>query len=212
MNKTDANFWVSYSDLMTSLFLIMVTLFAVSSILLYVQYFNTKTKLEDLEAIEASIKSVKGKYFGYDSILKRHQLKVKVQFKVGSDSLLQKYEGQLDSAGRLLQDTVESIFYRYKNRMKVRFTILIEGSTDSIKFIDDGSIDPKKWYDNSTLSYRRALVLKNFWISKGIIFDPNFCDVQVAGSGDFGVDRERVDSLNRRFLIQILPKIGDLKD
>lgn len=210
--KSENSFWVSYSDLMTSLFLIMVALFAVTSVILVKNYNDTKSKLEDIEAIEASIKSIKGRYFKYDPVLKRHQLAINIKFDIGKDSIRSEFEDSLKMAGRVLMDTIRSIRNRHKDRLKINFTLLIEGMASSEGYKKrENYVDPNNWYDNFTLSYRRALSLKRFWDRKGIYFNPQYCDVQVAGSGTGGIGREFVDSLNRRFLIQILPKVGDLK-
>ena len=205
--KSENSFWVSYSDLMTSLFLIMVALFAVTSVILVKNYNDTKSKLEDIEAIENSIRSMKGQYFSYDSVHKRHQLNVKVRFDPGKDSIKYFYEFPLKKAGWVLMDTVRAIKEKYP-RLNINFTIIIEGMADTTKY-KVSTPDPNKWYDNYTLSYRRALSLLRFWSKENVRF-PSYCDVQVSGSGTGGI-RESVDSLNRRFLIQILPKVGDLK-
>jgi hypothetical protein len=205
--KSESSFWVSYSDLMTSLFLIMVALFAVTSVILVKNYNDTKSKLKDIEAIENSIRSMKGNYFSYDSIHKRHQLKIEVRFDAGKDSIKSYYRNPLKTAGWVLMDTVRSIKNKYP-RLNINFTIIIEGMADSSEYMVR-HIDPNKWYDNYTLSYRRALSLLRFWNNENVQF-PSYCDVQVSGSGTGGI-RESVDSLNRRFLIQILPKVGDLK-
>ena len=55
----------------------------------------------------------------------------------------------------------------------------------------------------------------NYWLSKGINFEDNeykgLIDLQISGNGWGGVGREPIEDNNQRFLIQIFPKIGEIK-
>ena len=56
------------------------------------------------------------------------------------------------------------------------------------------------------LSYRRALALYNKW--KGLNFRESNTEIIIAGSGFNGVNRDNiVEDNNKRFIIQIIPKI-----
>jgi hypothetical protein len=64
------------------------------------------------------------------------------------------------------------------------------------------------------LSYHRAQSLVNFWKAKNVGLDRlKNCEIIVAGSGVEGVPREQPDipPANQRFLITIIPKIGEMK-
>jgi hypothetical protein len=62
------------------------------------------------------------------------------------------------------------------------------------------------------LSYQRALALYKFWESNGVEFDRNTFEVIIAGSGFYGAGRYAgaQETRNKRFLIQVIPKIGIL--
>ena len=66
---------------------------------------------------------------------------------------------------------------------------------------------------NYELSYERALSLYSACgRRKDSTFDPNRVEVMISGSGEGGVGRDMIDETkNQRFLIQIIPKIGELK-
>ncbi|MEE1288561.1 MAG: hypothetical protein UHK44_08185, partial [Bacteroidaceae bacterium] len=57
------------------------------------------------------------------------------------------------------------------------------------------------------LSYRRALALYNRW--KDLGFRDGTTEIIIAGSGFNGINRdERIEDNNKRFVIQIIPKVG----
>ena len=95
----------------------------------------------------------------------------------------------------------------YSN-LDVRYLVVIEGMASN-----DG------YRDNDVLSYARALSLYLLWRKNGISFESSQCEVQVAGSGTRGVGRYNSDfktpedeARNQRIIIQIVPKIGNMKD
>jgi hypothetical protein len=101
---------------------------------------------------------------------------------------------------------IESLIVRLQNKYKnndIKYMIIIEGmaSKDNYKL-------------NDQLSYSRALSLLKLWDSNNIHFDPNFCELQVAGSGTSGVGRYsgKDETKNQQFLIQIIPKIGKIEN
>ncbi len=69
---------------------------------------------------------------------------------------------------------------------------------------------------NFELSYERALSLYKLWKAKitGIIFNPRFCEIQIAGSGMEGIRQYSGDKeyINQQFLIQIIPKMGKISE
>ena len=59
------------------------------------------------------------------------------------------------------------------------------------------------------LSYHRALALYRHWLSKGVNLRKYNTEVIIAGSGFNGINRDnRVEENNKRFVIQIIPKIS----
>jgi hypothetical protein len=67
---------------------------------------------------------------------------------------------------------------------------------------------------NFELSYNRALSLYRLWKEEPIVFDPEICEIQIAGSGTDGL-REfsgAEEFKNQQFLIHIVPKIGRIAE
>jgi hypothetical protein len=64
---------------------------------------------------------------------------------------------------------------------------------------------------NYELSYKRSKALFDFWKKNQINFDPNICEIIIAGSGTGGAGRDSIEYKNQRFLIQIIPKISKLQ-
>lgn len=86
--------------------------------------------------------------------------------------------------------------------MDIRYLVVIEGMSSRDNY-------PL----NYELSYERSLALFRFWEQHAIRFDPAICEVQIAGSGIGGVGRYsgKNEFKNQRFLIQVVPKIGEFK-
>lgn len=210
-------FWLSYSDLMTSLFFVMLVLF----VLVYnmqnkmIGELNQKNKelkaakveLDEIKRIQEALEKLDPTYFLYDKRNKRYKLKVDVQFnrnssKINDIPILVRYE--IYEAGKSIYQLMTQLT---KENPNVNYLLIIEGNTQRsgnnfIKIPDIGY----------RLSYNRALSLINFWQSKGLDFK-NFsnCEILISGSGYFGKSRESKESENRKFTIQITPKIGDMK-
>ena len=66
----ESYFWTSYSDLMTSLFFIMLTLFILTVVLLNQRMKATVNELEQIKAIQESIKELEQKN-GYFECVRR---------------------------------------------------------------------------------------------------------------------------------------------
>ena len=59
------------------------------------------------------------------------------------------------------------------------------------------------------LSYHRALALYRRWLSKGVDLRHYNTEVIIAGSVFNGINRDnKVEENNKRFVIQIIPKIS----
>ena len=216
-NKQENSFWPSYTDLMTSLFFIMLVLY----VLTYVRLSSTiklqKEKLAIIETVEENLKPLKKdkSLFVYEEKYKRFKLSFDVNFKTNKSGLnpseLVNYAStitNIDKAGFKLKYIIDNL-YRTKNsdaKLKnVSYILVIAGSAS--KLGDE--------YHNDVLSYNRALALRNHWRSKGIDFEAtryqDLVDLQISGNGEGGVGRDIIDINNQRFLIQIFPKIGDVK-
>lgn len=214
--KKESFFWTSYSDLMTSLFFIMLTLFVLVIVLLHKRMEATEKQLEEIKKVEASTKELgRTKYYAYRPEYKKYVLSVWCYFDVLKSGLkdLQTNTQDLRNAGI----EIEQFLTRNKDN---KYLLIIEGQA---------SRNSSKWTErNYELSFQRALTLMKFWkdICK-IDFGTN-CEIQIAGSGDGrynfgytgGEDTKRFKELdatlmrerggkekdNQRFIIHIIPK------
>lgn len=214
-NRKESFFWTSYSDLMTSLFFVMLLLFILTIILLHKRMVQaqrgeaaTKAQLEKISELENSIKNIDTVYFGYDNEYKTHILKTKVFFPTGEykiELLPDEVKQELLVVRDLLRDSLESFA---ENNKDASYLLIIEGQASQ-----DG------WRGNNVLSYQRALSLFQFWFPNEKETNLKFfnlpCEVVIAGAGAMeGKPRESSmrERDNQRFLIRILPKPGLIHD
>ncbi|NVO30868.1 hypothetical protein [Hymenobacter lapidiphilus] len=219
-NKRQQNdfFWPSYVDLMTSLFVVMLVLFVYSFKLfkdregeLKQANGELKAKAEELEQItkiRRSLERLEGKYFKYDPSNERHELLVPVQFKAGRDEIQDAYKPALLQAGRTLRTVLKSI----KTDQPVRYLVIVEGM--AARYPAGDLRNAREEQTTYQLSYRRALNLLNFWKQNGLDFgqDRNI-ELIIGGSGFYGTGRYqgRREGDNKRFLIQVIPKVGRMQ-
>ena len=83
------------------------------------------------------------------------------------------------------------------------YLLVIEGYS-----ANDGTMSQDRTY-NYKLSYDRALALYNRWRNEGQINLRKYnTEILICGSGLNGINRDsKVEANNKRFVIQILPKI-----
>ena len=210
MKKTGF-FWVSYADLMTSLFFVMLVLYVITFVILQAEVGKIAADAEikqKIEKIQKALQSLDKQYFEFDDVNKRYKLKTDVQFRPGSDKItdipLSKRE-EIFQAGNELYSKIEGII---DNNPNVDYLLIIEGNTQRTEtnFIKI----PNEGY---RLSYKRALGLYNYWKSRGLDFRDlgTQCEIILAGSGYFGHSRDHKNERNnRRFTIQITSKVGKL--
>ena len=264
--KNRESFWPSYVDIMTTLFAVMLILFAVS-------YARFKLKEGQLEMLVNEYKDIidvystvdaidKTGYYAYDKQYLKHTLTVsiayqdkeydisnKLQYDLSNKTKADQVREKIRRAGREVQNIISDLEENSENSKNIKFLIVIEGQSSKIPFNDND------WQNNETLSYLRAKFLKKFWtdpVSEGGcgLFqrtsenDVNSkCEIIVAGSGEGGVPRyyykgganpisqnpaeekynsiknvspkdfaawRNVEQRNQRFLINIIPIIGNI--
>jgi outer membrane protein OmpA-like peptidoglycan-associated protein len=202
--KKENSFWLSYADLMTSLFFVMLVLYALTFVKLKAERETYRLQAEQytkIQALQQAIKDIDstGKYFEYNDDYKKHILKLQVQFNSGSSNINNvstSTQKDLIEAGEKIQTLVN----KYKNEKNIRYLVLIEGQA---------SMD--RYSRNFELSYERALALLEFWEDNNVnLRKLENCELVLSGSGTGGVPRDKNESKNQRFLIQIIPKIGTL--
>jgi outer membrane protein OmpA-like peptidoglycan-associated protein len=194
---------------MTSLFFVMLVLFVLTVALLHkrmVEIENerkaTQAQLDKIKEIEESVKGINPKYFEYDSLYKRHTIKnINVSFENLSSNINDIPKNQLEillEVGRSIVNFVENISSKNLN---VKYLLIIEGQSSKDNY-------PK----NYELSYERSLALVKYWSRNQIIFDSNYCELIISGSGQSSPFRVSPDiagnKANQRFVIHIIPKPG----
>ncbi len=202
--KQESYFWTSYSDLMTSLFFVMLILFALACSMLKNkidevenQKEATEKELAKIKEIEESIQAIDPNFFEYNSTYKKHILNINVQFQKNSSDISDipsAQQTQLVKAGRSISNFLK------KSSDDVKYLLVIEGQSSK-----------DNYPGNDVLSYNRANALKHFWSQQQIDFGDK-CEVIVSGSGQNGIMRAMPDNetneKNQRFLIHIIPKPG----
>jgi hypothetical protein len=207
--KKESFFWTSYSDLMTSLFFVMLVLFVLTVALLHKKIGEQELKLaefEKIEEIKKSINEINPEYFEYRPEYKKHIFKLLVQYPEGDYNILNITDKSLlpdiVTAGWEIERTIN----KFSEDDKIQYLVIIEGQASKDGYYTDD------YRNNNVLSYLRALRLKQYWESKGIHLDKlKNCELIIAGSGERGIPRETPDwknPQNQRFLIHIIPKTG----
>lgn len=218
MSKRTNFFWASYSDLMTSLFFVMLVLFVLTIVMLKKQAKASEDAIKRVNEVTEALKKLNQDYYTYDEQTKRFKLNVDVQFRPNQSDISTAVgfalnEPKLEEAGRDLYKLMKSITDKDNS---VNYLLIVEGNTQRVapggKW--NYQTDPNLGY---RLSYQRALALVSFWKSKHINFD-NFrnCEILICGSGYFGKSRTpmtgtRDPDSNRKFSIQITPKLGKIE-
>ncbi len=203
------NFWPSITDLMVSLFVVVLTILIFSYGSFMGQVKISKDEKELLDAVQGSLQELDRRYFLYDKNFKRHVLKAEIVF-VSNDSIIPpSFHSRLVEAGRVLYSKLNELQKKYKKE-KLEFLIILEGTTAE-SAIAGGLTNKYVWPDvGYKLSYARALSLFNLWKNNGLNFRDGFQRVEliIAGSGYYGRSRNKFnESYNRRFTIQISPKL-----
>lgn len=198
-NKKESFFWTSYSDLMTSLFFVMLILFILVIVLLHKRMEATEAQLEEIKKVEQSTKDLSRDYFEYRPDYKKYVLTIQVRYPTGKSDLNDIVSTDKDAQLNKLAAAGREIQTFLSNHSENQYILIIEGQASKDAYIY-----------NYELSYQRALALMRFWIEdSGIQFGRN-CEILISGSGDGKLDthsmRESNETENQRFLIHILPK------
>ena len=199
-------FWTSYSDLMTSLFIIMLVLFVLVIVLLNKRMESTiiernqlENILKEITKVEASTRDLEGKYFTYNKEYEKFIININCHFPVD------KYDINLldaDTRDKLMDagQQVKDFLIRHSEN---QYLVIVEGQA---------SANSEAWTEyNYNLSFQRALSLIKFWATNPKVkFSDKNCELQIAGSGDGRLSaktmRDPINEKNQRFLIYIIPK------
>ena len=230
--KKESFFWTSYSDLMTSLFFVMLVLFVLA--LLIVKSNNKKIEEQNKELI--AVRDSLQKALAEANVTIEQQQKIlqlEEQFKILSsesaleydeekriffatdfmgveifapnqDIILPEFLPTVDKVGNDLKKILNRL---HSENPDFKYQLVIEGYA-AIKHEKkiSGTYNP----DNNEmylLSYRRSLALYNRW--KDLDLRKYNTEIIIAGSGFNGINRDyEIEENNKRFVIQILPKIA----
>lgn len=220
MKKTGSHFWPSYSDLMTSLFFIMLVMFVLTIVSLRNSLIEaerlrhiSEEQLKSVKQIQEAVNQLPTDYFEEDVTNKRWTLKraYSPNFRTGDFNInVLNDTTNLVKVGNSLMKVIDRLNRmkdnpKYKD-MDITYLVVIEGMASK-----------DNYHDNDALSYKRALSLYYLWKRNGISFEKSQCEVQISGSGIRGRGRFNADGRhskdeikNQRIMIQIVPKIGNL--
>jgi flagellar motor protein MotB len=200
-SKGSSFFWPSFTDLMTSLFFIMLVLYVLTYLKLTNQQRATEQQLNKIKEIQAAVKELPQDYFQYDPEYKRFSLVQNIEFERGQDIIKSMYEQYLVDVGISIKDLINNLKSQYAEQ-DIKYVVIIEGMASN-----------DNYFDNYPLSYKRAWAVMKLWQRKNVMPDQSVCEVQVAGSGTGGIGRfpNKEEFKNQRILIQIVPKIGEIK-
>ena len=243
MKKKDRTkfFWISYSDLMTSLFFVMLVLFAITMVK-YVAADPDKL-VEENERLRKQVESLTGTNTALkDSLgqakitLKQQQEYIDIvqQFKPLKESgkftylpnsskyvakdflgieifdpdkgvILPQYRKQTIDIGNDIVKVLKSL---KESNPDYSYVLVIEGNTAN----DPGHPYSKDALGSYRLSYERALAVYTLWKESGIDLRQYNTEVLLSGSGMNGWDRDPEERNNKRFSIQIIPRIKSPDD
>jgi hypothetical protein len=199
-SKESSFFWPSFTDLMTSLFFIMLVLYVLTYLQLTNQKKASEKQLQKIKEIQAAVKELPQQYFQYDSVYKRFSLVQNIEFEKREDKIKSKDRNYLINVGISISKLIETLNSKYKNQ-DIKYVVIIEGMASNDDYIE-----------NYPLSYKRAWAVLKLWQTSNIKLDQTVCEIQIAGSGTAGIGRypSEEEYKNQRILIQIVPKIGEL--
>ncbi len=230
-NNKKTLFWTSYSDLMTSLFFTVLVLFVVVIVamgaanrqmgaankLAQEAKKNLEKALEDANATNEQLNQILRLQDQFNTLTSSSSLQYDEQkrmfyakgfvgieiFKPNEDIIKEEYIETVNRVGNDIKQLIESI---KTNNKEFKYLLVIEGTAAiPYKELQAKTFNP----DNTAmyeLSYRRALALYNQW--KHLNFRESNTEIIIAGSGFNGINRDKiVEDNNKRFIIQIIPKI-----
>lgn len=207
--KKNDFFWVSFSDLMTTLFFVMLVLFVLTVVFLKIEQNKAETTIKELEKIvqlEEQFKPLEedGDFFYLEDCKKfiaRDLMGVEI-FESEKTTILKKYVPKTIKVGKKLEEFLNTL---EKQNSEFSYLLVIEGNmANNYK----KSIDQNSEYGFKT-SYERALAVYNLWVDNGIDFRKDNVEVLISGSGFNGLCREDKEENNKRFSIQIIPKVSN---
>ena len=215
-------FWIGYSDLMTSMFFIMLVLFVLAIGYLQVKISENEKLIEELkfrelgliqeterlqkllnleEQFEPLINDSSFYYLPYcKKFIVRDLMGIEI-FNPDQVVIRWAYIARTISAGKKIDAFLGKLSAQNKG---FSYLLVIEGNMAN-DHDDPKPVDRSDFY---TKSYARALAVYKLWLNNGINFRQHNVEVMICGSGLNGLCRDPVEENNKRFSIQIIPKVS----
>jgi hypothetical protein len=215
-------FWIGYSDLMTSMFFIMLVLFVITIGYLQVKISENERLIEELKIREQGLIQeterlqkllnleeqfkplIDDNSFYYLSDCKKFIVKDLMGIEIFNPNkvvIKPEYISRTISAGKKIDAFLGELSEQNKG---FSYLLVIEGNMAN-DFKKPKPIDRPDFY---LKSYERALAVYNLWLKNGINFRQHDVEVMICGSGLNGLCRDPVEENNKRFSIQIIPKVS----
>jgi hypothetical protein len=199
-------FWLSFADVMTSLFFVMLVLF----VLVYSMQNKligdlrvSKKAYERILAIENQLDRLQeNPSFQYLPECRKYVVKSLTgqEIFLPNESVIKpEFISTTIKAGNDIQEFLKILS---KNEGQ-SYILILEGNMANTY---DMRINPESIWGYK-ISYERAHAVYELWRKNGINLRDYNTEVIISGSGFTGVCREPIEENNKRFSIQILPKI-----
>jgi flagellar motor protein MotB len=168
-----------------------------------------EAELQRIREIEKTVNNIDRRYFVYDEQNKKHIINIDFTFASGSYDFFttaKDVRPEFIQAGK----AIINLLNKFPKEQNIKYQIVIEGQSSK----DGYNID--EFRNNDVLSFHRAQALLKLWKESGINIDEmDNCELVIAGSGEKGKPRftnPDEPPHNQRFLISIIPKIGQLRN
>ena len=205
--KNNGTFWPSYVDIMTTLFAIMLVLFAVSFGRFKIKEWEQAETMNMLKSLVDEYENIitvystvgtidSTRYFDYDKTHLKHLFTIDVEYQpkeyrieklkldITNPAEAEQKREDIISAGKLIKSTIQKLENNDSIDDNIKFLVIIEGQSSKVKF------DENDWRNNYTLSYLRARFINEYWKENGIDIEAiDGCELIVSGSGEGGVPR-----------------------
>jgi hypothetical protein len=220
--KKNNIFWIGYSDIMTNLFFIMLVLFAVSIGYLQIKITENEKLIKELKIREQGLIQeterlqkllnleeqfkpfINDSSFYYLPYCKKFIIKDLMGIEIFEPNEIVIKREFIDRA-KIAGKKIENFLIELSRQNKgFSYLLVIEGNMAN-EWNQSISKDNMIGYNKS---YQRALAVYNLWIGNGIDFRKCNVEVMLCGSGFNGLCRDEVEENNKRFSIQIIPKVS----
>jgi len=211
-SKKESFFWTSYSDLMTSLFFVMLLLFILVIVLLQKRNMEQAGTIEQQkrllkidEQFNPLIESGKFQYYPISKKFIAKSLLGQEIFEPNQTKIKPEFRNTTIDVGREIRNFLQKLSQENKD---FSYLLIIEGNMANTW---DQRINQDQGIGYRT-SYERALAVYQLWVENDINLRAYNAEILICGSGYNGLDRDSTEENNKRFSIQIIPKISSPKD